>query len=81
MVTEEKITELLRCIFETQEEEIDCEAWDCQMTRVAEMLAHGEDINTILPAISHYLKNAPDCREELYAMVAMLQAEAEIEEK
>jgi hypothetical protein len=80
MEVEDRIKELLRCIFLTQEEEIDAEAWDLQFERVAEMLASGQDISTVLPAINHYLNNSPDCREELYATIAMLRAEAEFNE-
>lgn len=75
MLVEDKLQELLRCIFKTREEEIDSATWDLYMERVAEMALNGEDIATVLPAIQHYLENAPDCREEFRALVAMLRAE------
>lgn len=74
---EEKLHSLLRCILSTREEEIDGEAWDMQMERVAEMAANGENIGVVLPAIQQYLDNAPDCRAEFEALVAMLRAEAQ----
>jgi hypothetical protein len=76
METAERLRSLITCICKTREEEIDSVAWDLQMERVAEMAAQGEDIATVLPAIQHYLENAPDCREEFNALVAMLRAEA-----
>lgn len=72
---EQRLQNLLRCIFSTREEEIDAEAWDLQMERVAEMAANGEDIQRVLPAIQQYLDNAPDCRAEFDALVAMLKSE------
>lgn len=72
---DDRLKELIACIFQTQEEEIDPETWDIQFEEVAERAARGENILDIMPSIAQYLANAPDCREEYRAVVAMLQAE------
>lgn len=77
MQLEDRLQELLRCILDTREEELDPATWDLQMERVAEMAANGEDISTVVPAIQHYLKNSPDCREEFKALLAMIEANKE----
>jgi hypothetical protein len=74
---EDRLQNLMRCICQTKEEEIDGMTWDLQMARVAEMAARGEDISSALPAIQQYLDNSPDCREEFEALVAILKAEAQ----
>lgn len=46
--------------------------WDKEAARVAEMVSRGEHL---APALQRYLDNAPDCREEFEALVAILKAE------
>ncbi|KAB2904517.1 MAG: hypothetical protein F9K27_08375 [Anaerolineae bacterium] len=80
MTVEERLQNLMRCICQTKEEEIDGVAWDLQMINLAEMAARGTDIATLYPAIQQYLNNSPDCYEEFRALVAMLKAEIELGE-
>lgn len=80
MTVEERLQNLMRCICQTKEEEIDGVAWDLQMINLAEMAARGADIATLYPAIQQYLNNSPDCYEEFRALVAMLKAEIELGE-
>jgi DNA-binding FadR family transcriptional regulator len=75
--TEERLAQLMRCICQTREEEIDSATWDLQFERVAEMAANGVDISTVLPAIEQYLTNSPDCAEEFRALVTMMRANSE----
>lgn len=70
-----RLKNLLQCIFQTREEEIDPMAWDLQFERVVEMAVNGQDIGSVLPAIEQYLQNSPDCNEEFRAVVAMMKAE------
>lgn len=77
MTVKQRIHDLLRCVYATNEEELDPMTWDLQMERVAEMAANGEDISAVLPAIQQYLGNSPDCRQEFDALVAMMRAEKE----
>lgn len=71
-MVDQRLIELLRCVFKTCDDEIDGSAWDKEICRVAELIMQGEDV---APTIQQYLDNSPDCREELFAMVAMLRAE------
>lgn len=69
---EDRLIELLRCVYRTCEDELDGMDWDAEVARVAEMVVQGQ---SLAPVLQTYLDNAHDCREEFYAMIAMLQAE------
>ena len=71
-----RLAELLRCVANTCDEEIDTLQFDDQAAQMAEALVQGRDLT---PEIQHYLQNAPDCREEFFAMVSMLRALQEFE--
>jgi hypothetical protein len=75
MVLQERLAHLLKCISGTCEDELDGTAWDVIAAHVAEALLHGEPLT---PAIQRYLDNSPDCREEFYALVAILKSEQQI---
>jgi len=77
--TEERLAQLMRCICQTREEEIDSATWDLQFERVAEMAVNGDDISVVLPAIEQYLSNAPDCAEEFRALISMMRANADFD--
>ena len=72
----QRLVELLRCISNTCDEEVDTLQFDSQAAQMAESLVQGKPLPK---EIRQYLDNAPDCREEFYAMVAMLRALQEME--
>ncbi len=54
---------------------MDCN--DCceKITRLAEQVANGADLNEILPEMQKFMRYWGDCREEFEALVAVLKRE------
>ena len=53
---------------------IDCS--DCDsLAALAEQVAAGTPVDEVLPALSEHIQYWRDCREEFYALVAVLKAE------
>jgi len=69
---------LLRFILNTHEEQhdcMDCETCNQQFDCLAEQVAQGADLHTLLPAVEAHLACCADCREEFEALVAIIRAE------
>jgi hypothetical protein len=54
---------------------MDCNDHCEQMACLAERVARGESLDTILPQLQHYIRYWRDCREEFVALVSILKAE------
>lgn len=54
---------------------MDCS--DCDsLASLAERVAQGEPVQAVLPALEEHFQHWNDCREEFYALVAVLRAES-----
>ncbi len=62
-------------IAETAEEEIGCEEVYDLLDQYAEITARGEDPAVLLPLVMHHLRLCICCRQELEALLRILQAE------
>lgn len=73
------LTELLNFIENAPENEqiisMDCNDHCEQMSRLAEQVADGADLDEVLPELKEYMKYWGDCREEFIALVNVLKAE------
>ena len=73
------LNELLNLVENAPENE-DIVAMDCndqcqQMSRLAEQVAEGAELDDVLPELKEYMKYWGDCREEFIALVNVLKAE------
>jgi hypothetical protein len=55
--------------------DMDCNDHCEELARLAEQVASGADIRTLLPALEEHMRYWTDCREEFEALVAILRAE------
>jgi hypothetical protein len=56
---------------------MDCREACEQLSRLAELVANGADLSSILPQLEEHMAYWTDCREEFMALVAILKAERE----
>lgn len=54
---------------------MDCNDHCEQMSRLAEQVADGAELDEVLPDLKEYMKYWGDCREEFIALVNVLKAE------
>jgi len=66
---------LLQEILALHTSDVDCECCGDQLECLAEMVAAGQDIRVILPAVQAHLECCADCREEFEALLCILRAE------
>lgn len=71
----EQLDKLLHFILITHDDHMDCVRCCDQFECLAEQVAAGADIHTLLPAVEAHLACCPDCREEFEALVAIIRAE------
>lgn len=73
------LTDLLNFVENAPENEeimkMDCNDQCEQMSRLAEQVADGAELETVLPELKEYMKFWGDCREEFIALVNVLKAE------
>lgn len=73
------LTDLLDFVENAPENEeimkMDCNDQCEQMSRLAEQVADGAELDTVLPELKEYMKFWGDCREEFIALVNVLKAE------
>jgi hypothetical protein len=66
--------QLLRGIQQTQDVEYDCEDVYRLMDQYVEMRRRGEDTAALMPLVEHHLRMCGDCREEVDALLRMMDA-------
>jgi hypothetical protein len=54
---------------------MDCNDHCEDMAILAERVAQGESLDSVLPELQEHMKYWGDCREEFYALVSVLKAE------
>jgi hypothetical protein len=69
------LTKLMHMVDQTQEEEDSCDDVLQLLDEYAEMVSHGEDAEKMMPLIKHHLDMCPDCREEVEALLSVIQSQ------
>ena len=58
----------------TEPDEVSCGEVDRLMDEFAELAARGEDASRIMPLVQLHFNHCPECREELEALLVVLNA-------
>ncbi|MGB7117081.1 MAG: hypothetical protein WBD56_13140 [Anaerolineales bacterium] len=69
------LTKLMHMVDQTQEEEDSCDDVLQLLDEYAEMVSRGEDAEKMMPLIKHHLDMCPDCREEVEALLSVMQSQ------
>ena len=72
-MTKGQAEKILRMIENTQLEELSCDEVFELLDVYAEMAARGEDVIDLFPLVRHHLDMCPDCREELEALMRIIE--------
>jgi hypothetical protein len=75
-VPQSMLTPLLMGLEQTRPVEYDCEDVYRLMDQYVELLKRGEDPAVLMPLVEHHLKMCGDCREELEALLRMMNSGA-----
>lgn len=73
--SEKVVQNILKDLSRTREEEIDCDAVFDVLDIYAEAKVRGEDPSEILPLVQQHIEICPCCREELEALLSVLEAD------
>lgn len=73
----EKLLQLLQVIDHTQAVEFTCADVYRLADQYAEMIRRHEDVSRLMPLVQHHLSFCVDCREELEALLRMLEADVD----
>ena len=80
---QKNLTDLLNFVENAPENQaiinMDCNDHCENMSRLAEQVADGAELETILPELKEHMKYWGDCREEFIALVSVLKAEMQDE--
>jgi predicted anti-sigma-YlaC factor YlaD len=71
-----RLSEWLRSIATTQDEEVDCDAIVEAAERLVAMGARGYDLQAVLPDIALHLDHCSNCREWYETLVALSREDA-----
>lgn len=63
----------MQMILNTREVEYSCDDVYDLLDQYAEMIARGEDVSRLMPLVKHHIEMCTDCREELEALLRVLQ--------
>jgi len=76
-VQQESLNKLVQSIFTVHEDggAMVCEDCGCQLDCIAELVAAGADLRTLLPAVEAHLQCCADCREEFEALLCIIRAQ------
>jgi hypothetical protein len=58
-----------------QDDPMCCADCECNLERLAEMVARGASLHDLMPAVEYHLQCCADCREEFQALVFILKGE------
>ncbi len=70
----EKLKRMIDMVDRTEESEIACAEAYRLLDQFADMLLRGEDAAALMPRVQRHLEMCLDCREELEALLAAVQA-------
>jgi hypothetical protein len=74
----DKMRRLLDMLMRTEPEEISCDDVSAALAEFAEMHQRGEVVKHLMPFVHQHLEMCRDCREEYEALMAALEAQAQI---
>jgi hypothetical protein len=66
-----RLSEWVRRVTFTQDEEIDCDELSVTIEVVVEAAARGEDVRSALPSLAVHLDQCPDCQEWFETLVEL----------
>lgn len=72
-----RFTDLMEMIYQTVEEDITCGECYAEIDRYVDMLQSGNDPATVLPKVKLHLQQCSCCREELNALISILESQEE----
>jgi predicted anti-sigma-YlaC factor YlaD len=72
MVDSERLSEWMRIISTTAEEEIDCDVIVDLAAQVAEAATEGADVQALVPLFALHLDHCSDCRDYFETLVAFV---------
>ncbi len=75
---EKKFAMMLDMLVKTETHEITCNDVGDALAEFAELHQQGEDVKHLMPLIHQHLEMCPDCREEYEALMAAIEAEAQL---
>jgi len=75
-VPPEFLGEVARQLEVTYEVEYSCDDVHRLLDQFAEAVLRGEDVARLMPLVQRHLDMCPDCREELEALLRVIQAES-----
>lgn len=73
-LTDKDLRAIIQKIQATREDEVSCDEVDALIDQYAEVVARGEDVAALMPLVQQHLEMCSDCREELEALLRVLQA-------
>lgn len=66
--------QMLKAVQQTEEAEYSCDDVYRLMDQYVEMVKRGEDTSRLMPLVEHHLKMCGDCREEVEALLRMIDS-------
>jgi len=75
---EKKLVMLLDMLVKTEAYEISCNDVGDALAEFAELHQRGQDVKHLMPLVHQHLEMCPNCREEYEALMAAIEAEAEL---
>ena len=73
MIDSQRLSEWMRIISTTAEEEIDCDTILDLAAQVTEAAAAGADVRSLVPLFALHLDHCPDCSDYFDTMVAFVK--------
>jgi len=68
------ITKMMQAVALTEDDEFSCDDVYKLIDQYAEMLSRGEPVEEAMPLIEHHLRLCADCKEELEALLEVLDS-------
>ncbi len=72
----ERLSEWLRSIATTEDNEVDCDAIVESAERLVAAGTRGDDLRIVLPDLALHLEHCPDCREWYETLIALAHDES-----
>jgi hypothetical protein len=67
--------QMLNAVQQTEEVEYSCDDVYRLMDEYVELVRRGEDTSKLMPLVEHHLKMCGDCREEVEALLRMMDSD------